>query len=535
MELIKVQRTFTNGVAIGNAFVYKPLCLDAADYIPESAEIELDKFKAAVKKATTELEELAKNSDIFSAHVDLVQDPTIEEYVTETLEKGVNIEKALAKAIEDIASEFEAIEDEYLNARAVDMRDIGKRIMMKLKGISSNPFEHLNEHTIVIARDLAPSDTSLMDFDKIDGFVTEQGGVTSHVCIIARSLAVPAIVGAEGIMSLVSHGDTIALNAGSGEIAVNPDDETLKKFSDEKASIELHAKEMMDAVNEKSVTLDGKFISVCANVGGIEDIENALKYNPDGVGLFRTEFLYMHSKDFPSEDEQFEVYKKAAELMGERELIIRTLDIGGDKGLSYFDFGCEENPFLGYRAIRICLRRKDVFKTQLRALLRASAYGNIKIMFPMIISEAELDEALCVAEECKSELKAQNEAFNEDIEIGIMVETPAAVIMADELAKKSAFFSIGTNDLTQYVLCVDRGNKNIAEMYDSFNVAVMRSIEHIIKSGHDNGIKVGMCGEFASDLKAFPVLLNMGLDEFSVSAPAIPSIRAEVRKSKICP
>ena len=531
MKLFKVSRTFTAGVAAGTAFVYAPVSYEPSDYMPVSEGEELSKLASAVSAAADELKELAHQNDIFAAHVDLVEDPTIEEYVSDNLKAGINVERALQKAIEDIASEFEAIEDEYFNARAADMRDIGKRIMMKLKGVSSNPFENISEHTIVIASDLAPSDTALMDFNKIDGFITEQGGVTSHVCIIAKSLGIPAIVGAEGIMQSVHCGDIVALNAATGEIAVNPEAEVLQSFREEKKAFEQRKAELMDAVNEESITRDGKSVKVCMNVGSIEDIEKGLKYNPDGIGLFRTEFLYMHSSDFPSEETQFEVYKKAAELMGSIELIIRTLDIGGDKGLPYFDFGQEDNPFLGYRAIRICLRRKDVFKAQIRALLRASAFGNIKIMFPMIISEAELDEALQVVSECKGELESEGQPYNSAVEIGIMIETPAAVIMADELAKKADFFSIGTNDLTQYTLCVDRGNKNIAEMYDSFNPAVLRAIEHIIRCGHAQGKPVGMCGEFASNTKAFPILLGFGLDEFSVSAINIPEIRAAVRSS----
>ena len=531
MKSLKVERTFSKGIAIAPAFVVNNLELKADNTEVKDASIEKDFFSKAVEAASLDLEVLAKQNDIFAAHIDLIQDPSLEESVFSFIDEGLNAESAVERAIKEIAEEFESIEDEYLMARAADMRDIGKRIMQKLKGVSDNPFENLKSHVIVVASDLTPSDTANMDFNLVDGFITEKGGVTSHVCIIARSLNIPAIVGAEGIMDAVKDGDVIAFDALLGEIEISPDEATLESYKLRKDEFEQQEKLLLERASGKSVTKDGKEILVCANVGSIEDIENSLKYNPDGVGLFRTEFLYMHSSDFPTEDEQFAVYKKAAELLDGKELIIRTLDIGGDKGLPYFDFGNELNPFLGYRAIRICLDKPEVFRAQMRALLRASAFGNIKIMYPMIASEKELLSANAIAKKCMSELDDEGIAYNKDIKIGMMMETPAATIMADVFAKHVDFFSIGTNDLTQYTLAVDRGNEKISYLYDSFEPSVLRSIKRIIDCGHKEGIPVGMCGEFASDKNAFPILLGMGLDEFSMSASAIPEIKSAVCES----
>lgn len=533
MKRTKVNRTFSKGIAIADACVINTVFPESCKNLTDDSEAEVLRFRNAVDTAVSDLKKLSETNEIFVAHMELVMDPSLEEEVNEKIRnERKNAEWALEEVTEGLVQIFESMEDEYMRERAADMKDISRRLMAVLKGIQMNPFENIRKKVIVVAKDLTPSDTAQMDFDYVSGFITQEGGVTSHVAIMARSLNIPAIVGAEKILELVEDGDTIAMDAGSGKIVVEPDAQTLETFEKARRDYEELCQILLQASEKPSVTMDGRSVKVCANVGSIEDIESALPYHPDGVGLFRTEFLYMHNTNFPSEEEQYEVYKKAAELLEGKELIIRTLDIGGDKELSYFDFGKEDNPFLGYRAIRICLDRKDVFKTQLRALLRAGKYGNIKIMYPMIISVEELDAANALLEECKAELTREGVPFREDMKAGMMMETPASVILADVFAERVAFFSIGTNDLTQYLLAVDRGNKKVAEMYNSFHPAVLRGIKHIIDCGHNAGIPVGMCGEFASDAKAFPILLGLGLDEFSMSAGAMPDIKNHLQHSE---
>lgn len=526
MEKLKVNRTFCKGIAIADAFVLKEISLSTAKITVEDCEKEVVRFQAAIHQAMEELSSLAETNNIFKAHIELVQDPSLNsDVVSKINDEHCNAEWALEQVSGDLIRIFAAMEDEYLRERAADMKDISKRLMYILKGIRTNPFADINKKVIVIAKDLTPSDTALMDFHYVNGFITQEGGLTSHVAIIAKSQNIPALVGASGILDVVSNDMAVAMDAESGEIAVEPDESTLRRFQDAMKRYQDLSARLLDASSKPSVTLDGKTVMVCANVGNVKDIENALAFNPDGVGLFRTEFLYMQNTHFPTEEEQFVIYKKAAELLNGKELIIRTLDIGGDKELSYFDFGEEDNPFLGYRAIRICLDHPDMFKAQLRALLRASAYGNIKIMYPMMISVEELDHANAFLEKCKEELTKEGVAYQKNIKVGMMMETPASVILADAFAQKVAFFSIGTNDLTQYTLVVDRGNKKIADMYNSFHPAVLRGIRRIIECGHEAGIPVGMCGEFASDVNAFHLLLGLGLDEFSMSASTIPHIK----------
>jgi len=361
------------------------------------------------------------------------------------------------------------------------------------------------------------------------GFLTEIGGVTSHVSIIAKNMGIPCLVGIEGLMSAVETGDTIVMDASAGDIFINPEAECIAKYEVlQKAFIE--EQERLESLSTlPCVTTDGKEFELCANVGNIEEIQQAITRQIDGVGLFRSEFLYMESKHFPTEEEQFEVYKEAVTLLDGKEMTIRTLDIGGDKGLDYFEFPQEENPFLGYRAIRICLDKVEIFKTQLRALLRASVYGNLRIMFPMMISVSELRKAKDILEECKAELQAENLSYKDSVEIGIMIETPASVLLAEDFAKYVDFFSIGTNDLTQYMLAVDRGNLEVASLYNSYEPAVLRAINTAIQAGHKHDVKVGMCGEFASDEDAAIMLLGMGLDEFSMSAAEVARVKYKLR------
>jgi phosphotransferase system enzyme I (PtsI) len=402
--------------------------------------------------------------------------------------------------------------------------------MCGLQGIKNNAFEDIAEEVILIAEDLTPSDTACLNLDYILGFITQEGGVTSHVSIMAKGLGIPALVGVQGILQQVNNDDTIIMDAADGKIIINPDENTIYKYRELKKEQRNKQEELAKINHLPAVTKDGITVQLCANVGNVKDIKKAQGYRMDGVGLFRSEFLYMDNTHFPTEEEQFEVYKEAAQICG-KELTIRTLDIGGDKALSYYEFEKEENPFLGWRAIRISLELKDMFKTQLRAILRASAFGVIRIMFPMIISIEELRMSKMILEECKKELKVLNISFDHNIDVGMMIETPASVILIEDFAKEVDFFSIGTNDLTQYLLAVDRGNKKISNMYNSFHPSVIRSIKRVIMAGHQNHIKVGMCGEFASDERAVKLLLGLGLDEFSMSASEITNVKYIIRNT----
>lgn len=534
MKTINVKRTASKGVVMGKAYVVKrpDLSADRSMIADSAVDAEVARYEAAIEAAKADLAELAETNAIFGAHLELVQDPTLYDGVIEKIrDEKKNAELSLEETVDMFAAIFESMDDEYMRERGADMKDVGKRLMCKLKGVEDNALTGIREKVIVVAKDLAPSDTAVMNLDYVLGFITQEGGVTSHVSIMARNLNLPALVGVEGIMDEVSSGDQIAMDAKNGTIIVNPDEEARAEYSAKMEAFAKREKELAEISLLPAETLDGKTVELFANVGNIEDIKNALPHHIDGIGLFRTEFLYMENDHFPTEDEQFVVYKEAAELLEGKEVIIRTLDIGGDKELSYFDFGEEENPFLGYRAIRICLDKEDVFKTQLRALLRASAYGNIRIMYPMIISVEELDRANELLAICKDELRAEGKAFNEDIVVGMMIETPASVVCAEDFASRVGFFSIGTNDLTQYTLAVDRGNKKISNMYNSFHPAVLRNIKRTIEAGHAAGIKVGMCGEFASDPKALKILLGFGLDEFSMSAGAVSEVKAELRST----
>ena len=531
MKTISVTKAASKGIVMGKAFLVVQQNLEADKKLIRDSEkeIEIKKFEKAVKDTVSDLQVLAKDNDIFAAHMDVASDPDLHDSVVSKINDELkNAQLSLEEYIVATVEMFENLDDEYLRERAADMKDVGKRIMCHLKGIRSNPFEGINEETIVIAEDLAPSDTANMDFKFVRGFITEGGGVTSHVAIMARNREIPAIVGVAGFRGEVTNNDYIILDALGAKIIINPDEKTKQEYL-KKAEEYKEMKAKLESMNGlPATTVDGRTVELFANIGNIPDAENAVAKGAEGVGLFRSEFLYMENTKFPTEEEQFTVYKAAVETL-KKPVIIRTLDIGGDKELSYYKFDVEENPFLGWRAIRISLDLKDVFKTQLRALLRASAYGDIRIMYPMIISVEEFLAANEVLEECKQELRRDSVPFNNSIQTGVMIETPASVMCSDDLAKEVDFFSIGTNDLTQYLLAVDRGNQKIAKMYNSFHPAVLRAINKVIESGHKYGKIVGMCGEFASDEKALPVLLGMGLDEFSMTATEIASTRYNVR------
>lgn len=530
MERVTVDKTASRGIAVAPVYLYlePDLTPETGSVAADAVQAEVDKFLAAKAAVVKELEVLAETNEIFAAHLEIAGDFMLQDGVEGKINgEQKNAQQAVSETIDEFAVIFESMDDAYMKERAADIKDIGKRLMAVLKGVKRPDLGGLTEPVVVVARDMYPSDTVKIDPMLVKGILTEEGGVTSHVSIIAKSMGIPTLVGVKGILSKVEDGQTVCMDAGEGVIITAPDEAAVKEYEEKLAAYESERARLESLRGTPAVTKDGKRIYLCANVGNAQDIKNALPMNIDGVGLFRSELLYMQNTHFPTEEEQFAVYKEAAQLSSQ-ELTIRTLDIGGDKELSYYEFEKEENPFLGWRAIRISLDMKDMFKEQLRAILRASAFGHVRIMFPMIISMDELLDAKAVVEECKAELRAEGVAFDENIETGMMIETPASVMLADEFAKEADFFSIGTNDLTQYILAVDRGNKKIANKYDYFSPAVLRAIGHVIEAGHKEGIKVGMCGEMAGDQKAVNILLDLGLDEFSMSAGSIDYVREQI-------
>ena len=530
MNRIDVKKTSSKGIVLGKVFVAEEQDLTPEQYTPVNTEEEIAAYDQAVSAVVADLEPLAETSDIFAGHLELAKDFALRDgVVTRICTGGRNVQAALHETAEEYRAVFEMMDDAYMRERAADVGDIRNQIMAKLKHITASGFEGIHEPVILMARDLAPSDTAKLDMQYILGFITELGGVTSHVSIMARGMGIPALVGVTDVMSQIHSGDFVIMDASAGCIFADPDEATIAEYRQKAERFSQMQRQLEESSALPTTTTDGRTLEVCANVGNLENVEAALQYRIDGVGLFRSEFLYMESDHFPTEEEQFRVYSKAAQLMGDRELTVRTLDIGGDKGLDYFEFPQEENPFLGYRAIRIGLDHTQILKTQLRALLRASAFGNIRIMFPMIISVEEVLQARALLDQCREELRREGIAFCETVPAGVMIQTPAAVMMAEELAEITDFFSIGTNDLTQYVLAVDRGNQKIAALYNTYHPAVLRAIAHTIRAGHKYGRKVGMCGEFASDQKAAPLLLGLGLDEFSVSAGEAAAVKYQLR------
>ena len=530
MEEIRTEQQGSGGIAIGKAFLLKQpdLTAERREITAEETEREQAAFRRAAEQAREALRPLARTNTIFAAHLDMAEDAMLLQGVEEKIAAGKNAEWALEEETEELSGMLESLEDAYLRERAADVRDVCRRMMAALKGVAEVSFENITEKVILFAEELHPSDTAKMDFRYIKGMVTEKGGTTSHVAILARSLEIPALLGMEGILTKAQEGEIVILDGKEGRLILSPDAKTQAEYQ-EKQQAEKEMKQKLKELNRlPAVTTDGRQVALFANAGSLKDIEMAKKHGAEGIGLFRSEFLYMESSRFPTEQEQFEIYKQAAETL-KKPITIRTLDIGGDKNLPYYQFEKEENPFLGWRAIRFCLDMRDVFKTQLKAILRAAAFGEIRIMYPMIVSVEEFRKANALLEECKAELRERKVLFRESISTGIMVETPAAVFVAEELAKEVDFFSIGTNDLTQYILAADRGNQKLTKLYSPFHPAVLRAVARVIAAGHKEGKEVGMCGEFAADARAVPVLLGMGLDEFSMVSNEIAAVRYQIR------
>ena len=534
------------GIAIGKAHVIRKQAVALTGVLlltDEDITIAIEKFDNAVAISVTEVETMIDSHDasngsdgleILEAHIELLGDPQIREDVVEKIKmERKNVNDAVIEVIQAAVDVFKSMDDEYLSARAVDVEDIGNRIVKNLSPVDEVASQAYEKDTILIAEDLTPSDTITMDITKIAGFATQIGGKTSHAAIIAKSRGIPAVVGCGESLQIIEDGNTIILDVLTGAIIVNPDEGIVKQYESKREAWLKELKLLRSLKDTQAKTLDGVEIKLFANIADADEMEYALGFGARGAGLFRTEFLFLGRNDFPSEEEQFEFYKAVALKAKDKPVIVRTLDIGGDKQLPYFNFPEEQNPFLGYRAIRFCLDRKDIFITQLKAILRASAFGNLRIMFPMIANIGEIRAAKAVLEEAKNELTKENTAFDKAIKVGIMIEIPSAAVMADLLAKEVDFFSIGTNDLTQYTLAVDRMNEKIKDLYDPFDPGVLRLISNVIEQGHKNNIEVGMCGELASDPRATPLLLGMGLTEFSMSASSIPQVKNTIIKTSL--
>ncbi len=526
-----VGKGISEGIGLGKAVILEENRLKIEKQKIENISAEKQKIYDAVKEVESEIEKLIKNIDgtekeIMQAYLMILQDPSlIQETIKIIEQEKCNSAYAVENGLNQIIKTFEEMDDPYMAARSRDIEDMKKRILAKLLKIEEIDLSKLPENTILVAKELSTSDSAKMNLKNISGIITEIGGVNSHMAIIARTNEIPAIVGIRHIFENIKENDFIALNGATGEIFLNPTQEKIEELTKNQESIKQEKQELEKYKNKKAITKDGHQVELLANIGGPQDIQIVIDNTAEGVGLLRSEFLYMDAKDFPSEEEQFEAYKKIAESLENKRLVIRTLDIGGDKDLKYMKLPKEENPFLGYRAIRIYLDNVDLFKVQLRAILRASSYGNVAIMLPMISSIEELRKSKEIIEEVKQELKTKNIKFNENIEVGIMVEIPSSAVMADEFAKECDFFSIGTNDLIQYTIAVERGNEKLVNLYSHFNPAVIHLIKSAIDGAHKNGILCGMCGEAAGDVKFIPLLVGLGLDEFSMNANKILKAR----------
>ena len=526
-----VGKGISEGIGLGKAVILEENGLKIEKQKIEDISAEKQQIYDAVKEVESEIEKLIKNIDgtekeIMQAYLMILQDPSlIQETIKIIEQEKCNSAYAVENGLNQIIKTFEEMDDPYMAARSRDIEDMKKRILAKLLKIEEIDLSKLPENTILVAKELSTSDTAKMNLKNISGIITEIGGVNSHMAIIARTNEIPAVVGIKHIFENIKENDYIALNGATGEIFLNPTQEKIKELTKNQENIKQEKQELEKYKNKKAITKDGHQVELLANIGGPQDIQIVIDNTAEGVGLLRSEFLYMDAKDFPSEEEQFEAYKKIAESLENKRLVIRTLDIGGDKDLKYMKLPKEENPFLGYRAIRIYLDNVDLFKVQLRAILRASSYGNVAIMLPMISSIEELRKSKEIIEEVKQELKEKNIKFNENIEVGIMIEIPSSAVMADEFAKECDFFSIGTNDLIQYTIAVERGNEKLANLYSHFNPAVIRLIKSAIDGAHKNGILCGMCGAAAGDVKFIPLLVGLGLDEFSMNANKILKAR----------
>lgn len=533
----------SDGIAIAKAYCFVQPDLTFAKTTVHDIEAEQKRLAAALAKAEQELIVIrqqtlekfsAEEAAIFEAHLLVVHDPELIGPINQKIaDEAVNAEYALHEVTSMFVALFEGMDDEYMSARASDIKDVTNRILAHLLGVHIPNPSNINEQVIIVANDLTPSETAQLDRNYVLGFITDIGGRTSHSAIMARSLEIPAVVGAGVATTTIQDGDTIIVDGLTGQVLVNPSADVIADYQEKAQKYRVQQAEWSTLVNEQTVSKDGVHVELAANIGSPNDLDGVLRHGAEGIGLYRTEFLYMGRENLPSEEEQFTAYKTVLEGMKGKPVVIRTLDIGGDKHLPYLPLQEEMNPFLGHRAIRLCLDQQELFRTQLRALLRASVYGNLKIMFPMIATIQEFRAAKAILLEEKEKLIAGGIAVGSSIEVGMMVEIPSTAVMADIFAKEVDFFSIGTNDLIQYTMAADRMNEKVSYLYQPYNPAILRLIQMVIKAAHQEQKWVGMCGEMAGDEHAVPLLLGLGLDEFSMSATSILKTRALLKQLSV--
>ncbi|WP_342430420.1 phosphoenolpyruvate--protein phosphotransferase [Neobacillus sp. FSL H8-0543] len=532
----------SNGIAIAKAYRLVEPDLSFENKTIEDTVFEIERFRTAIGKSKGELTAIrdhaqaelgADKAAIFEAHLLVLSDPELNGPIEDKIEsEKVNAEAALKEITDMFVTMFEQMDNEYMKERAADIRDVTKRILAHLLGVQLVSPSMISEEVIIIAEDLTPSDTAQLNRQYVLGFTTNIGGRTSHSAIMARSMEIPAVVGTKTATEDINTGDLVIVDGLKGEVHINPTQELVEQYRNIHQEYEEQKAEWSKLVNEKTISADHHHVELAANIGTPNDLKGVIENGGEGVGLYRTEFLYMGRDQLPTEQEQFEAYKAVLEGMSGKSVVVRTLDIGGDKELPYLQLPKEMNPFLGFRAIRLCLEEQDIFRTQLRALLRASVYGNLKIMFPMIATLDEFRAAKAMLEEEKQKLVSEKEKVSENIELGIMVEIPSTAILADQFAKEVDFFSIGTNDLIQYTMAADRMNQRVSYLYQPYSPSILRLVKMVIDAAHAEGKWAGMCGEMAGDETAIPLLLGLGLDEFSMSASSILKARSQIKKLK---
>ena len=528
------------GIAIAKAFVLEHPDFTVSYRKAEDVQAEIAKLDSALDKSRAELQAIKertlkemgeKKAEIFESHLLILDDPELISPVKDKIEaESVSAEYALNETASQFIEMFQNMKSAYLQERAADMKDVTKRVLIHLLGLSYVSPSEISEEVIVIAEDLTPSDTAQLNRNYVKGFTTNIGGRTSHSAIMARSLEIPAVVGTKNVMSTVKNGDMIIVDGLTGDVLINPDESVIAEYRKKQDAYAKQVEEWRKLRSEPTVSKDGVHVELAANIGTPNDVAGVIDNGGEAVGLYRTEFLYMGRDKLPSEEIQYNAYKTVLEKMEGKPVVVRTLDIGGDKELPYLELPKEMNPFLGFRAVRLCLERQDIFRTQLRALLRASVHGNLRIMFPMIATLGEFREAKALLEEEKAKLLSEGIAVSEDIQLGIMVEIPSTAVMADQFAKEVDFFSIGTNDLIQYTMAADRMNERVSYLYQPYNPAILRLVKMVIDAAHREGRWAGMCGEMAGDSTAIPILLGLGLDEFSMSATSILPARSQISR-----